>query len=198
MGSGTCPLGIIAGEPVAELDVGGIGEKACVEEEDHVLLSGLDVSLRSGDSVGRAGIICPTSDCSGWAKRVRLIGDVGCVYETFGGGEPERTVGGSRGCWVGGSAAFAGAHAVPFAENDRGKLGLPTLGNLVQFREREPHDATRSSQPKMAILIFDGSVDEKRCNATGCRERRHILLMYPGETAGLGAGPGVAHAVQCK
>src|SRR5438067_9241506 len=85
MCAGTCPLGVVTGEPVAELDVRGIREKACVEEEDKVLLSGLKIDVRSGDRVGRAGIICPTGDCGGWAKRVRLISDISCVNETLGG-----------------------------------------------------------------------------------------------------------------
>ena len=71
-------------------------------------------------------------------------------------------------------------------------------GNIVQIRQGEPHDTAGCAQPKMTVFIFDGSVDEKRCNAAACRQRCSLLLMYPGKTAGLGACPGMPHAVQCQ
>jgi hypothetical protein len=57
------------------------------------------------------------------------------------------------------------------------ELGFLTPGDVVQFREREPYDTARGAQPKMAVFIFDGSVDEKRCNSAVCRERGYAFLM---------------------
>src|SRR5258705_5651276 len=182
MGARTCPLRIIAREPVAELDVRGVGEKSRVEEEDNVWLSGLKIDLRPVDTVRHVGVIreCPTGNGCSWTERARFFSYVGCVDEAFGSGEPEGTVGCSGRSWVGGSAAFAGTHAVPFAKDNSGELGLPAVGNIVQFRDGEPHDATRGAQPKMAVVIFDGSINEKRRNAAACREWCGLLLMYPG------------------
>src|SRR5207245_4165679 len=123
-GAITCPLGIVAGEPVAELDVRGVGEKPRIEEKDDVRLSGLEVDLRTGDSVGHVGIIreCPTGNGGSGTERARLFGNVGCVNEALGRREPEGAVCGSGRCWVRGSATFAGTHAVPFAEDHSGEL----------------------------------------------------------------------------
>src|SRR5712671_5813123 len=106
MGACTCPFGIIAGEPVAELDVRGVGEKSRVEEEDNVWLSCLKIDLRPVDTVGHVGVIreCPTGDGGGWTERACFFCDVGGVDEAFGSGEPEGTVGCSGRRWVGGSA----------------------------------------------------------------------------------------------
>ena len=177
-----------------------IGEKSRVEEEDNVWLSGLKIDLRPVDTVGHVWVIgeCPTGNGGGWTERARFLSDVGCMDEALGSGEPEGTVGCSSGCGVGGSTAFAGTHAVSFAKDDSGELGLFPVGDIVQFREGEPHNTARGAEPKMAVFIFDGGVDEKRCNTAACGEWCGLLLMYPGKTASFGAGPGTPHTVQCQ
>jgi hypothetical protein len=89
-------------------------------------LSGFEVDLRTSNSVGHVGVIREgsTGNRGSETDGARLFSDVGCMNEALGGREPGGAVGGSGRCWVRGSAAFAGTHAVPFSE-DHGGVGIP-------------------------------------------------------------------------
>src|SRR5258705_1032863 len=130
MGARTCTISIVARESVAELDVRGVGEKSRVEKEDDVLLSSLKIDVRSDGTVRHAGVIreCPTGNGGSWTERACFFCDVCCVDEALSCSEPEDPVGRSGRCRVGGSTAFAGAHAVPLAKDNSGELGLSTVG----------------------------------------------------------------------
>ena len=166
MGVGTCPLGIIARESIAELDVRGAGEKSRVEEEDNVGLSGLKIDVRPGDTVGHVWVIGegPTGDGGSWTERARFFSDVGRVDEALGCGEPEGTVSGSSRRWGGGSAAFAGTHAIPLPKTTVESWDCrPSATSCSSLRERRtiPREVPSQRWPSlssMAVLMRRGVI----------------------------------------
>src|SRR5579859_875982 len=84
------PIGIVAGETIAKLDLRRVGEIDDIEEESHVRLRGFHHDAAIGARMGRVGIVgeCPSQRQDRGVGVNHVFRDVGRVHKASGGNEP--------------------------------------------------------------------------------------------------------------